>query len=782
MENSINYLNNYSYDKIYWDSYIEPYKSISTAQANDTIFYSLDTENTNKNNEECITYATQLMEFGKAIKKTGKKSYIKSEDRVMLLFTHPDKFWDYVHNCPNQKMLFYVYNAEFDVNNLLNFAIKKYELLEQEPKLEEVMEYDGMYVSKTDKLTTSDLYVYSKIARNGKIYKCDIQLGSCKAGKKKAVKHITIIDMAKKLTGKLVNNVEAFTPLKMNKADLDYSVFRDYGHKDYKGEELLYMWNDVYCLSDLIIEYVYSGKYKHTDKLTTSSMALANYKDELCEDFKNACLDKKHKLYKLSNKFYNQCMKKIEYMILNKDVGKYKKLYKEYEDSLWINNGSVDEFVFEKYYTAKDVFEWLFPKLRYDEFEYCKASYCGGITRFSTKETVGKWINKKGMGIDINSSFPYSYTTFKLPYGVGKKVYFDEYKMKKNMLYILRFRVSSFNIKPNREPNISKVMIDCNGKIKKGLDTWVKKYVGLCEIKCTSVDYEYFIKNYNYTDLELIDGMEFKCHHGFFDKFTNKFYPMKSAKGVSKGTRSWVKLILNGVYGKFGQNKTAELRKDIYDKDTNSIDDTIVYDNDVTINLLSDGVYLPVASFVTAYSRLHLLKILNIINDTKGIKWEYCDTDSAYVTGNAAILKEALKGYIDVDYTGELGLWKIEKYFDKILIVGIKKYIYYGNEFENVDYSYHCTLSGINNGYFSFIEKYCEIDDKCISEISKENREYIKNGNEYFVSDDKNNPFIYKDKECKEIIYGAYRSIRKKTVKNGQVLFNSVYCIKGDVA
>lgn len=782
MENSINYLNNYSYNKIYWDSYIEPYKTISTSQATDTIFYSLDTENTNKNNEECITYATQLMEFGKVSKRTGKKSYVKGEDRVMLLFTHPDKFWDYVHNCPNQKMLFYVYNAEFDVNNLLNFAIKKYELLEQEPKLEEVMEYDGMYVSKTDRLTTSDLYVYSKIARNGKIYKCDIQLGSCKAGKKKAVKHITIIDMAKKLTGKLVNNVEAFTSLQMNKADLDYSVFRDYGHKDYKGEELLYMWNDVYCLSDLIIEYVYSGKYKHTDKLTTSSMALANYKDELCEDFRNACLDKNHKLYKLSNKFYNQCMKKIEYMILNKEVGKYKKLYKEYEESLWINNGSVDEFVFEKYYTSKDVFDWLFPKLRYDEFEYCKASYCGGITRFSTKETVGKWINKKGMGIDINSSFPYSYTTFKLPYGVGKKVYFDEHKMKKNMLYILRFRVSSFNIKPNREPNISKVMVDCNGKIKKGLDTWVKKYVGLCEIKCTSVDYEYFIKNYNYTDLELIDGMEFKCHHGFFDKFTNKFYPMKSAKGVSKGTRSWVKLILNGVYGKFGQNKTAELRKDIYNKDTNSIDDTIVYDNDVTINLLSDGVYLPVASFVTAYSRLHLLKILNIINDTEGIKWEYCDTDSAYVTGNADILKEALKGYIDVDYTGQLGLWKIEKYFDKILIIGIKKYIYYGNEFENVDYSYHCTLSGINNGYFNFIEKYCEIDDKCISEISKENREYIKNGNEYFVSDDKNNPFIYKDKECKEIIYGAYRSIRKKTVKNGQVLFNSVYCIKGDVS
>lgn len=786
MENSIEYLNNYNYKKIQWDNYVEQYKNVTQSQINDTVLYALDTENTNFNNERCITYATQLMEFGTKKSRTNEYNFINSEDRIMNLFTHPDKFWEYVHNIPNQKLLFYVFNAEYDVNNLLNFAIKKYNLIEVEPDIEEVEEYDNMYISKNKFLNSSDSYVYSKISRNGKIYKCDIQLGTIKSGKTKGIKKITIIDMAKKTTGNLKSNVESFTTLKMNKNDLDYTIFRDYGHKYYKDEELLYMWNDVYCLSEFVIEYVYSGKYAHTDKLTTSSMALANYKDELCEDMKEAYFNKKHKLHKLSVKFYNLCANtKLKYMIANRENGKHKKMFKEYEEYLFKYNGSITEFIFDKYYTPNDIFLYIFPKLDFNEFEYCKASYCGGITRFSNKDTVGKWINKKGMGIDINSSFPYSYTNFKLPYGVGKKVNFAKYKIKQSKLYILRFKVNSFQVKNNKEPNISKVMIDFKKGSKKELDTWISKLNMSCVITCTLSDYDYFIQNYNFTGLELIDGIEFNCLNGFFDRFTNKFYPMKSKKGVSKGIRSWVKLILNGVYGKFGQNKSAELRKDIYNSDSNSIDDIIVRKDDEIVNLLSDGVYLPLASFVTSYSRLHLLQVLNKINDAKGIKWEYCDTDSSYVTGDVNILKDTLKNYIDFDYTGQLGLWKIEKYFDRILIVGIKKYIYYGNEFENIDYSYHCTLSGINRKYFKFIEKYCEIDDMCIKENAGEYKEFIKKVNngeiKYFVSDNKENPFIYKDKDCKEIVYGAYQSIRKKTVTDGQILFNTIYCIKGDI-
>ena len=56
----------------------------------------------------------------------------------------------------------------------------------------------------------------------------------------------------------------------------------------------------------------------------------------------------------------------------------------------------------------------------------------------------------------------------------------------------------------------------------------------------------------------------------------------------------------------------------------------------------------------------------------------------------------------------------------------------------------------------------------------------IEGKSEYYVSNDKNNPFIYKDKNCTDMVYGAYRSIRKKTVIDGQILYNSIYCIKGE--
>ena len=153
---SIEYLNNYGYNKIQWDNTIEEYKNITSSQLKDTILFALDTENTNFNNERCITYATQLMEFGKKSYKTGGYTFIDGNDRTMQLFTHPDIFWEYVHNLPNQKLLFYVFNAEYDVNNLLNFAIKKYNLREVEPEIIEVEEYDGLYEQKSKTLTVKD--------------------------------------------------------------------------------------------------------------------------------------------------------------------------------------------------------------------------------------------------------------------------------------------------------------------------------------------------------------------------------------------------------------------------------------------------------------------------------------------------------------------------------------------------------------------------------------------------------------------------------------------------
>lgn len=780
----VEYLNNFHESKIIWDKEIG---MVSPTQSNlkDTYYFALDTENTNVDNEKCITYATQLMCFGKKSHKSGTQVFLSQEERVMNLFTHPSKFWKYLNDCPEHRIECYVYNAEYDVNNLLNFAIKEFNLNQFVKSYEESLEYQGKYNAEKQFMKPNQTYTYDKISRNGKIYKCTIQLGACSVGKQKATKTVTIYDMAKKMTGSLKTNVEAFTPLKMNKADLDYSIFRDFGHRDYKEEELLYMWNDVYCLSDLVIEYVFSGKYKHTDKLTTSSMALANYKDELCEDVKDALLSPSNILYDVASQYMTYIKKsKLNFLLARGDEQKYKKVVNKYYDYCSKYSDGEQRFIIEEYFKPDDVFKFIFPETKFDMFDYIINSYCGGITRYHYKEDCGKWINKNGIGVDINSSFPYSYTTFKLPYGQGKLVTeFEELPTDKNKVYICRARVGNFKVKKNKEPNISKVMITSAFGTKK-LDTWVKEFRGECIIKCTSADFEYFMKNYSYDYIEVLDYIEFKAKVGFFNRFTNKFYGIKCQKGVSKGIRSWVKLILNGVYGKFGQNKCSEMRCDVYNPDTNSIDDIIVREDDNVVELLSEGVYVALASFVTSYSRLHLLEVLNIINKTKGIEWRYCDTDSAYVTGDVDILKRAIKDYIDIDYTGELGKWKIEKYFDKIMIVGIKKYIYHGAELLTDKFTYHCTLSGINKKYFKFIEKYCENDDMCICELNDKSRDFIKKvQNEeipYFVGSDEN-PFIYADKELKNRIIGAYRSIRKKTVIDGQILYASIYCIKGDV-
>lgn len=778
----LDYLNNFSKNKIVFDGTVG-FSSPTSKELSDTFLFALDTENTNVNDERCITYATQLMYFGTK-GKHGKK-FIKHEDRFMNLFTHPSDFWKYVNDMPEQNLEFYVFNAEYDVNNLLNFAIRDFNLKEQTLLYSEVEGYEGLYKDETQRLSKNETYTYKKMNRNGKIYRCEIQLGDTVVGKKRVTKKITIIDMAKKLTGRLVSNVESFTSLKMNKSDLDYSIFRDYRHTDYTEEELLYMWNDVYCLCDLVMEYVYSGKYQHTDKLTTSSMALENYKDILLEEFTNALSDPSNILYALGQEYITYCKKnKINFLLARAEEPKYsKKAEKYYSYTNMYTDGEV-RFIKEEYINKKDVFNFIFPQLDFTSFDYVKTSYAGGITRFKNKNDVGKWLVGKGIGVDINSSFPYSYTTFKLPFGHGIFHNGDELELSDNRLQIIRVKALNFKIKKNKEPNISKGMLISRAK-KSTMETWVKEFHGDCVITMTSEDYRYFIKNYTIEELEVLDYIEYRCMHGLFSAFTNKFYGLKQTLEDSDPVRSWVKLILNAVYGKFGQNKCSEMRADNYNNDTNSIEDTIVQDNENNVELLSDGVYVPLASFVTSYSRLHLIEVLNIINATKGIEWKYCDTDSAYVQGDVNILKKAIKDYIDLDYTGELGKWKIEKYFDKIYIIGIKKYIYYGGKFENDNYSYHATLSGINNKYFKFIEKYCEQDENCICELNnKEDKDFIHEVHEhdrkYYVGED-NNPFIYKDEQLKQRVKGAYRSIRKKTVIDGQILFNTIYCIKGDV-
>lgn len=91
-------------------------------------------------------------------------------------------------------------------------------------------------------------------------------------------------------------------------------------------------------------------------------------------------------------------------------------------------------------------------------------------------------------------------------------------------------------------------------------------------------------------------------------------------------------------------------------------------------------MYIPVASFITAYGRCKTIRTAQAIRDwslkTKGYDaYCYSDTDSEKIIlgdEDLEILKK--QGVIDLD-DYELGYWACEEHFDKILCIRQKCYI-----------------------------------------------------------------------------------------------------------
>ena len=94
-----------------------------------------------------------------------------------------------------------------------------------------------------------------------------------------------------------------------------------------------------------------------------------------------------------------------------------------------------------------------------------------------------------------------------------------------------------------------------------------------------------------------------------------------------------------------------------------------------------EAVYIPIASFITAYGRAKTIRTSQAIRDYSLKKYgfdayEYSDTDSIKVVG---LTDEDLKelndqGIIEID-DYKLGAWAVEEHFDRILAIRQKCYI-----------------------------------------------------------------------------------------------------------
>ncbi len=172
-----------------------------------------------------------------------------------------------------------------------------------------------------------------------------------------------------------------------------------------------------------------------------------------------------------------------------------------------------------------------------------------------------------------------------------------------------------------------------------------------------------------------------------FTKYVDKFYALRkdfASAGVPLYAH-FIKLLLNSLYGKFGQK--CDVWEKIGEDDTTNARIEMCYDlvthKRYKVRFLLGEVYesrsqtesfnsFPaIASHVTAYARLHLWQLIKTAG--RGHCF-YCDTDSVLVD---QVGFDNLTDHIDA---AKIGALKLEHTLPSIIIRGAKDYIFPGHE------------------------------------------------------------------------------------------------------
>lgn len=308
-------------------------------------------------------------------------------------------------------------------------------------------------------------------------------------------------------------------------------------------------------------------------------------------------------------------------------------------------------------------------------------AYRGGFTYVNDtwKEREVGW----GITLDVNSLYPSCMCSpYELPYGQpqlfdGKYIDDPEYP-----LYIQCF-TCSFDIKPNKIPSIqirNTLSFIPNEYVKSSNGEQVTLYL-------TKPDYELFIEQYNYYNIEYHGGWKFKAASGFFDFYINYWteQKIKAGKEGNAPLRQISKLLLNSLYGKFGVSSSA--RQKIPFLDSNGILRFALSEEET-----KETLYIPVAAFITAYGRNKTIRTSQAIKDYTLKKYGedryyYSDTDSIHCSLTEEDLKE-LKDVIMID-DFKLGYWAKEAEFDRAMYIRQKCYI------EEIEDKIHVTVAGL---------------------------------------------------------------------------------------
>lgn len=309
-------------------------------------------------------------------------------------------------------------------------------------------------------------------------------------------------------------------------------------------------------------------------------------------------------------------------------------------------------------------FNMYFPPLTHEVDTSIRESYKGGFTYLNPlyKE---KDVKDNIVVLDCNSMHPSHMMNDYMP--IGEPLYFEGKYEKDPLypLYIQRF-ACSFKIKKGKIPSIQ--LKHTMGYIPtEYLETTDGKIITLT---LTSVDLELFYMQYDVDDEVWFDGFKFKQLAGLFSNYINYWINKKieAKKADNKALYTITKLMLNSLYGRFGLGTKVQSKYPTIENDKIKYK---LYPEEIR-----QGVYVPVAAFITAYSRYDIITSSQAIRDYSKKKYGkdyyiYSDTDSIHMI---KLSDEELAGIIKMD-DYKLGYYKRESEAVRGIYIRQKCYI-----------------------------------------------------------------------------------------------------------
>lgn len=337
-----------------------------------------------------------------------------------------------------------------------------------------------------------------------------------------------------------------------------------------------------------------------------------------------------------------------------------KKIFKNGSKEMTIG---ADAYSYWKDGYKKYEFERLFPELSIEEDTNLRKYYKGGYTYVNRYYRNKIFENINGCCYDKNSMYPTQ--MYENAFPIGKPRYFKG-KYQDNSIFDLYVQHIKcyFVIKDNMPPMVQRGY----GRFKRDYILSNLEKPEAEDLYFTSIDLQTFFTCYDVFNLEYIDGYMFRSKKDIFKSYIRQWYYMKT---VSSGAmKSYAKLMLNSLYGKFGENPNVISRIPFKKGD-------IVGFKKTEPRRKKHTKYIPIALFITSYARQDLIyNIIKLGGDSPNSSFIYCDTDSLHCIDDRA--KDILK--ID-DY--RLGYWKKENGFNKCKFIRPKCY-FESNENKNI--------------------------------------------------------------------------------------------------